>query len=227
VRSAEEILPPDFGAEVSMQSEQCWQLSTSLTEKPYNATMSAQLFGNEIEETTFVIKGVPKYLTQWQLLDSLECLDPHQEGIFNLFHCPWNHEEGCNRGPALINFTSKDHAVAFQRKWGGVKLLDSAESLTLRLSAVQGFRANMNFYRKTEVNNSARDRPIYRDGLGCLLPFCWETRITLPGSLRQPEEEPEAKFQGFLSFDELALLAMIGQNMSDHDMEDTVMPTTV
>jgi len=142
----------------------------------------------------------------------LECLEPCKQWRCNLFYCPWNHEEGCNRGSALINFTSRDQAVMFRRKWGTVKLLDSTEPLSLRLSAVQGFRANINYYKKTEVNNSSRDCPIYRDKLGCLLPFSWDANTTSSISLGQPEEEPHTTTQGFISLDELALLAMLGRN---------------
>lgn len=195
-----------------MQSQQCWQLSRSLTAGEAGARPSTQLFGNKVQETAFVIKGVPRHLTQWQLLDLLGgCLEPHQKLSFNFFYCPWNHEEGCNGGSAVINFTSKDHAVMFKRKLGAMELLGSTEPLSLRLSAVQGLRANINYYRKTAVNNSSRDCPIYRDELGCLLPFCRDA-TTSPSSLEQPEEEPLAPIQEFISFEELALLAMLGRD---------------
>jgi len=112
----------------------------------------------------------------------------------------------------VINFTSKDHAVTFKRKLAAMQLLGSTEPLSLRLSAVQGFQANINYYRKTEVNNSSRDCPIYRDELGCLIPFCGDA-TTSPSSLRQPEEEPLASIQEFISFDELALLALLGRDV--------------
>eukprot|EP00930_Biecheleria_cincta_P013214 TRINITY_DN11903_c0_g1_i1.p1 TRINITY_DN11903_c0_g1~~TRINITY_DN11903_c0_g1_i1.p1 ORF type:complete len:202 (+),score=36.13 TRINITY_DN11903_c0_g1_i1:107-712(+) len=195
-----------------MQSQQCRQLAKNMTEEQSKSKVSMQVCGHEFQETTFVIKGVPSHLTQWQLLDLLQCLAPRQEWRFNLFYCPWNHEKGCNRGSAIINFTNKDHAVMFQHKWDTVKLLDRTEPLSLRLSAVQGFRANINYYKKTEMNNSGRDCPIYRDELGCLLPFCWDANATLSCSPEQPEEEPEVSIQGLMTFDELALLAMLGRN---------------
>mmetsp|Transcript_22997 Transcript_22997/g.52736 ORF Transcript_22997/g.52736 Transcript_22997/m.52736 type:complete len:247 (+) Transcript_22997:72-812(+) len=65
--------------------------------------------------TTLMLHGLPRWLTQWSLVEAMNT-DGFQ-GTFDFVHVPYSIDRGCGSGYGFINFKSTAAAAALCQKW--------------------------------------------------------------------------------------------------------------
>eukprot|EP00931_Biecheleriopsis_adriatica_P110101 TRINITY_DN84385_c0_g1_i1.p1 TRINITY_DN84385_c0_g1~~TRINITY_DN84385_c0_g1_i1.p1 ORF type:complete len:273 (+),score=38.15 TRINITY_DN84385_c0_g1_i1:94-912(+) len=175
----------------------------SCREEPESAQEPAlQAHNLTVQEMTLVVKNVPEWLAQDDLLHLLEGLYSMRKRI-DFFYCPWNPQTSRNKGFALINFYDSRHAAAFRRKLSYVTIGTCLKPMRVVHSAVQGLRANLNFIRRTRSSDHSQFSPLCKDDIA---------RILHRRYMSQETQGTQLLTDDFLSGAELGLLCCLGDN---------------
>jgi len=102
----------------------------------------------------------------------LEDLTQSMRGNFDFYYCPWDEQEGRNKGYAILNFSDPKHALDFQQHWSNRSIVRGSRERPLRMmrASVQGREANLEYFSKVEITpcSELRFRPLYRDSKSML-----------------------------------------------------------
>jgi len=151
--------------------------------------------------TTIMVTGVPDFLTQGALLSMLEDLTISMRGTFDLFYCPWNPNEDCNLGYAIINFCTRVSAAEFERQWANQSLLPAghgAKRLKIMPASLQGRAANLRHFSGFELarHPDPRFRPLVRAGPHEMLrPMAITPEINANQTRQQQEQQQQEQQQ--------------------------------
>jgi len=157
----------------------------------------------EAMTTTLLVVNVPSYLTQGALLSMLEDLTQSMRGNYDFYYCPWDEQEGRNKGYAILNFSDPKHALDFQQHWANRSICRGSRERPLRVmrASVQGREANLEYFSRVEITpcSELRFRPLYRDAKSMLqrLPLKEKLVQTPPTFLGEMGVEVVARQQTF------------------------------
>merc|ERR1719238_1189294 len=79
------------------------------------------------EPTTLILENIPEYLTQGALVSLFEDLSPCMRATFDFFYLPWNPDQCCNLGYAIVNFYDAAGAERFRSEWNTQDLTHGCE----------------------------------------------------------------------------------------------------
>jgi RNA recognition motif-containing protein len=106
----------------------------------------------ETNYTTVMLRNIPNKYTQTSLLDAIDSRG--FRGLYNFFYLPVDFKNGCNMGYAFINFVNHDAADMFMSAFKGYQLpAKSTKVCDVCWARVQGFKANVEHYRNSPVND--------------------------------------------------------------------------
>lgn len=119
------------------------------------------------EYTTLMIMNVPNFLTQGALVSLFEDLTVSMRGAYDFFYCPWDPVQDKNLGYAIMNFSSRTVASAFERQWSNQTLLsrsNNQKKLRVVPAALQGRTANIRHFSGFSLARHVdpRFRPLVR-----------------------------------------------------------------
>lgn len=160
---------------------------------PEDADMSL-----ESNYTTVMLRNIPNKYTQSSLLEALD--GNGFEGLYNFFYLPVDFKNGCNMGYAFINMVDHESATRFVSAFKGYQLpAKSTKVCDACWARVQGFKANIEHYRNSPVNDlpDPEYRPLmFQNGIEVPFPRP-DANITKRSSARRkasPADGPS--FQG-------------------------------
>jgi hypothetical protein len=126
----------------------------------------------ESNYTTVMLRNIPNKYTQTSLLDAID--EQGFRGLYNFFYLPVDFKNGCNMGYAFINFVNHDAADMFMGVFKGHQLpAKSAKVCDVCWARVQGWKANIEHYRNSPVNElpDPEYRPLmFVDGVEVAFP---------------------------------------------------------
>ena len=106
----------------------------------------------ESNYTTVMLRNIPNKYTQTSLLEAIDSRG--FRGLYNFFYLPVDFKNGCNMGYAFINFVNHDAADMFMSAFKGYQLpAKSTKVCDVCWARVQGFKANIEHYRNSPVND--------------------------------------------------------------------------
>ena len=106
----------------------------------------------ESNYTTVMLRNIPNKYTQTSLLEAIDSRG--FRGLYNFFYLPVDFKNGCNMGYAFINFVNHDAADMFMNAFKGYQLpAKSTKVCDVCWARVQGFKANIEHYRNSPVND--------------------------------------------------------------------------
>jgi len=126
----------------------------------------------ELNYTTVMLRNIPNKYTQTSLLEALDARG--FRGLYNFFYLPVDFKNGCNMGYAFINFVNHEAADMFMSAFKGYQLpAKSTKVCDVCWARVQGFKANIEHYRNSPVNDlpDPEYRPLmFQNGLEVAFP---------------------------------------------------------
>ena len=106
----------------------------------------------EYNYTTVMLRNIPNKYTQSSLLEALDVKG--FSGLYNFFYLPVDFKNGCNMGYAFINMVDHESATQFVSAFKGYQLpAKSTKVCDACWARVQGFKANIEHYRNSPVND--------------------------------------------------------------------------
>lgn len=106
----------------------------------------------ETNYTTVMLRNIPNKYTQSSLLEAVDAKGFH--ALYNFFYLPVDFKNGCNMGYAFINFVDHSAATRFVSSFKGYQLpAKSSKVCDACWARVQGFKANIEHYRNSPVND--------------------------------------------------------------------------
>jgi RNA recognition motif-containing protein len=107
--------------------------------------------------TTLMIKNIPSYITQTELLDKI---DINHINAYNFFYLPIDFNKKSNAGYAFINFKSAKMIINFvlefnNKPWG---FKDSNKIAYVSYARIQGFRAISSHFKKSNIMKQVDDK---------------------------------------------------------------------
>jgi len=126
----------------------------------------------ESNYTTVMLRNIPNKYAQTSLLEAIDSRG--FRGLYNFFYLPVDFKNGCNMGYAFINFVNHDAAAMFMSAFKGYQLpAKSSKVCDVCWARVQGFKANIEHYRNSPVNDlpDPEYRPLmFQNGIEVAFP---------------------------------------------------------
>jgi len=127
---------------------------------------------NDKNYSTVMLRNIPNKYTQTSLIEAID--SQGFRGLYNFFYLPVDFKNGCNMGYAFINFVNYDSASMFMSVFKGYQLpAKSSKVCDVCWARVQGFKANIEHYRNSPVNDlpDPEYRPLmFQDGIEVAFP---------------------------------------------------------
>ncbi len=121
------------------------------TEEIQNYVINIQDIINEKDtRTTLMIKNIPSYITQVEVLEKINL---NHKDIYNFFYLPIDFTKKSNAGYAFINFKSAKMIINFFLEFNGKPwgFKDSNKIAYVSYARIQGFRALSSHFKKSQI----------------------------------------------------------------------------